>query len=75
MLSTNSFCGNLFHENVLRTFWHIRRNWNSTSKVNKFAQQESMAGYYVQDVFWARRITLEPFGYKRPIKNKYLTHG
>jgi len=43
--------------------------------VNKFAQQESMAGYYVQDVFWALRITLDPFGYKRPIKNKYLTHG
>jgi len=45
LLSTNSFCENLFHENVLRTFWRIRRNWNSTSKVNKSAQQESMADY------------------------------
>ena len=45
LLSTNLFCENLFHENVLRTFWRIRRNWNSTSKVNKSAQQESMADY------------------------------
>ena len=47
LLSTNSFCENLFHENVLRTFWRIRRNCNSTSKVNKSAQQESMTDYVI----------------------------
>lgn len=71
LLSTNSFCENLFHENELRTFWQIRWKWNSTSKVNKSAQCVSMAGYVLINVYWAIRKALSPFEKESPL----LSHG